>query len=170
MEPRSSFTLRDAMVLVAATALAVSVDRAAWLGLAHLSALLRWLELSAPIAVFWMIAALGLRLLPPRPPLRRLGKRPGLVACAVASVYTAWSLALYGMAIARGDWLPPNAWSYFVTTLGGAVGSALPAAWVTLAFGRWRPEPTWNDRAGRLLGAYMIVAFWVLPLVVFVFR
>jgi hypothetical protein len=34
------------------------------------------------------------------------------------------------------------------------VGVAVGAAWVNLAVcGRWRPEPEWIDRLGRIVGA-----------------
>jgi hypothetical protein len=43
---------------------------------------------------------------------------------------------------------------------------AVVASWVALALARrWRPEPSWVDRAGRALGAYWIALSlyrWVL--------
>ena len=37
-------------------------------------------------------------------------------------------------------------------------GYAVAAAWLTLMIGRrWRPEPSWVDRSGRLIGS-----FWLL--------
>jgi hypothetical protein len=38
------------------------------------------------------------------------------------------------------------------------IGPAVITAWVALyASGRWRSEPHWIDRAGRVLGAYWVV-------------
>ena len=40
-----------------------------------------------------------------------------------------------------------------------AVGPAVAAAWMVQALaGRWRPERSWVDRLGRVLGAYWIAA------------
>jgi hypothetical protein len=115
-----------------------------------------------------MATILGLRFLPPRPPIRRLARRPGLVACFIASVYTAWTCASLILR-ALGGPLPPHFdfWSYLVNNLGHEVGAVLPAAWLTLAFsGRWRPEPSWFDRAGRFLGGYLVLMFWLVPALV----
>lgn len=43
-----------------------------------------------------------------------------------------------------------------------AIGHAIVAAWSILAIsGRWKAEPTWTDRLGRVLGATWII---LLPL------
>jgi hypothetical protein len=165
-----TLTLVDALALIAATAAALAIARAAQPGLQahHTPAVLQWIYLSSPFGILWMLSIFGLRFLPPRPPLRRLARRPGMVACCVAAVYTLWTIAEVGL-LAAGGRIPPNfnLWSNLVTNLGFQAGSALPAAWITLAFsGRWRPESSWFDRTSRLIGAYFILMFWGVPLVV----
>lgn len=165
-----TLTLFDAVALIAATAVSLAIARAALPGLQTLydHAVFRWMHLSSIFGVIWMLSILGLRLLPPRPPLRRLARRPGMVACCVVAVYTVWTVVEIGLRVAN-DRIPPNFdfWSYLVTNLGPQVGAVLPAAWITLAFsGRWRPESSWFDRVSRLIGSYFILMFWVFPLLV----
>ena len=46
---------------------------------------------------------------------------------------------------------------YVLSTLGGF---AVAVAWATLALTRrWRPDPTWPDRLGRLVGLVWVVIF-----------
>lgn len=164
-----TLTLFDAMSLVAATAIGIAIVRAAQPGLRSLygDSIGRWVASSSPFVTLWMLTALGLRLLPPRPPLRRLARRPGMVACFIVVVYATWTCATIGLRTLSGS-LPPrfDFWPYLVSSLGHEVGAALPAAWLTLAFsGRWRPEPSWFDRMGRVLGGYLVVMFWVVPII-----
>jgi hypothetical protein len=50
--------------------------------------------------------------------------------------------------------------------IGAQVGGVLPAVWITLAVSRsWRPESSWLDRVGIVLGSYFIVAFMIAPFV-----
>ena len=46
---------------------------------------------------------------------------------------------------------------------GAAVGAAVTGAWILLAIsGRRRPERSWLDRSGRLIGGFWILNFWLL--------
>src|SRR5262245_56288847 len=98
-----TLALIDAIALIAATAVALAIARAAQPGLRGLygSTVWMWINLSTPFGILWMLSILGLRSLPPRPPLRRLARRPGMVACCVATVYTAWTVAWIGLWAAR---------------------------------------------------------------------
>jgi hypothetical protein len=116
--------------------------------------------LASRFVAMGMLGLLVAGLLPRRPPLRRLSRQPGVVACAAAA-----------LAMAAGGWLvlflstfrtvhissaDAYRWPFFEARIMPAVA----AAWVALAWGgRWRSEPSWVDRAGRALGAYWIGLF-----------
>jgi hypothetical protein len=123
------------------------------------------IEQLPPILASFSVTVLALRYLPPRPPLRRLLRQPGTIACAVASLFLVpTSAAVLGSHLASG--LPLEvAWARavrdlrpeYLTGAAAAIGLAVAVAWVALAATeRWRPEPSWIDRLGRLLGAFWI--------------
>src|SRR4051812_41259014 len=100
MKNKAVRTLRiaDAMVLIVAFALGTVIFRASlpdfrsiqnvnwprgrrtflWIGYG--------ITVSAPILAVWTPTVLVLRLIPPRPCLRRLARRPGMVACAAGTL------------------------------------------------------------------------------------
>lgn len=169
------FRLGDAMVLVAAAA----VGLAPFAPLAHrpnlwpvfqgvtlrqLVGIVPWQAQAPRLEVFgaclliscWFLAIavfagtpayLAVRFRRPRPPLRELWLQPGIVACEAL---------LVGMVLTTlrdlYPWVP--SWMVFSVNV-----VTIPAAWSILAVsGRWRPEPGWIERLGRLLGVcYMIV-------------
>jgi hypothetical protein len=119
----------------------------------------------SPVLAAWTVALLLARLSRPRPHLRRVLRQPGAVACAVATL---------AMAV-DATWIIPM-WVRFSSPLKLAydfvyhadVGSAVLGGWAVLVLSsRWRPEPSWIDRAGRITGAIWIgavVLSWFLPL------
>ena len=148
------------------------------------------LELTAvlvvPCLAAWTLAlaVLGVRRLRPR--RRRLSRRPGVMACLVAAlalVPVTVPALLWALCASRspnvGLWAlfasrSPNVGREAVFALCAVFGSvqagaAILACWATMALaGRWRPEPTWIDRLGRLLGvAWLALAPLQLGLVVF---
>jgi hypothetical protein len=179
-EPRRRFTLVDAMILVAATAGAMAWVRAnyewrvfelTWGWYYRRGYYVEFVQdlirLAWPFLLAWTLATLVLRTRPPRPAPRRLARQPGLVAgCAVVvgAAAVAWPAVVGALAgLYQIDPLTHQPASYWVGMSRGvglpeAVGLAVTAAWLTLALGgRWRPEPSWIDRAGRALGACWIV-------------
>jgi hypothetical protein len=180
------FTVSDAMVLVAATALALVGVRYYWpswppeLGFRgayrHTAKIIIYTNLMTIIkynlyilscpAAAWTSACLALCLRRPRPTLRHLTRQPGAVACAAAVVVLAIRLINFGsvVSILAVDGAYP--WSglslldmyiFDLQKIPSEIGSAVAAAWVVQAVGgRWRPEPGWIDRMGRVLGV-----FWV---------
>jgi hypothetical protein len=97
-----------------------------------------------------------------RPRRGRRGRfgTPGAVACASIVLFTVvrnltrtiylW-LRLPG---ARG--LSDSLYAYLIVA--NDAGFSVLAAWFALVLaGRWRPEPTWVDRTGRVLGLFSIV-------------
>lgn len=108
-----------------------------------------------------MVCLLAMRLRRPRPNLRSLSRQPGAVACAAAAAATAAGGIIVLTMLLRGDdWRflqdHPEA-SHPWQIVQSPVSIAVPSAWFMLAWsGRWRSEPTWIDRMGRVLGAYWI--------------
>jgi hypothetical protein len=105
-----------------------------------------------------------LRFRRPRPSWLRMMRQPGAVACLSASmafaIFQAWEIANQILARCLGVrhvgngfveiWEPE-----YLSKIrqGGLVGVTVLVAWLFLALGRrWRAEPIWLDRSGRLLG------------------
>jgi hypothetical protein len=172
------FNLEDAMVLVAATAAGMAWVHAyydpqsfaiAWrfyVREGYWTQATQYLIRAAwPFVLAWTMAILILRLRPPRPPRRWLARQPGLVACCAVTLAAATLLwpTLVGLiaGIPAPDSVsgPARFWRDIASGDGSAetIGLAVVAAWLTLALGgRWRPESSWVDRAGRALGIVWI--------------
>ena len=89
-----NFSLLDAMVLIAATAVGLAIDRYYWSKVPLWAGPMRWplrgfiaagIIFSAPLAGMFTIAVLALQLRRPRYRLRRLLRRPGTAACWAAT-------------------------------------------------------------------------------------
>jgi hypothetical protein len=189
--PRRRFCLRDAMILVAATAVGLGamdwIGRASqgalsWAGVSeYWEAFLRpssngWPDdsrltilllagrllalLSLPLFAAWTLALIPLRLLGPRPRFRRLARRPGVTAAWATSVALTYAAIQVGVSeLISGEIVPEDLAIDVVSMVPMLVGLAVLASWTTLLVGRrWRPEPSWIDRLGRLAGIYWIVA------------
>ena len=104
------------------------------------------------LLVSWTLAFFIMRLRKPRPPLSRLVRQPGMVACE------AWLLGMFlGICISMFEAYPLLGPVVVVLT-----ACAIPVAWTVLALrGRWEAEPNWIDRLGRVLGVCWAV---VIPL------
>jgi hypothetical protein len=105
-----------------------------------------------------MAALLAVGLHQRHPNRRRLSRQPGLVACAAAT-----AAALAGGLIALSQNLfrerpIPEFDAHDWPIMEARIGPAVMAAWaVLLVSGRWRSQPQWIDRTGRVFGA-----FWIL--------
>jgi len=89
--------------------------------------------------------------------LRLVLRRPGPAAClaafaAIVVMTTRMSVKVYAM----GDWGGSFELRYIYPWLVNGyvrIGFAVLGAWLALLLTRgWRPEPSWVDRAGRVLG------------------
>jgi hypothetical protein len=98
-----------------------------------------------PFLVCWTAALVVMRLRSPRPPWRDLVRQPGLWACLAAVV-----------AEVAFPW-----WDYFGVRLPAIiVPGAVALAWLALVLTRaWRPERSWIDRAGRIMGLVWLSMF-----------
>jgi hypothetical protein len=161
------FTLLDAIVLNMATVVGVGVnwvifftwfyekwkpsrdgDLGSYQGVGRYA---EWvwvaMQLTMPILAAWTIALVPLGLVPPRPRVDRLACQPGWVASCVFSVALVFNSAMIVWLVLVG-YIGSDFW----LLLPALIALAILAAWLNLILrGRWRPEPTWIDRSGRLL-------------------
>lgn len=94
-------------------------------------------------------------------------RRPGFVACLSITIAACFSTAVHAPVwiwLATGHrswymgWIDARLVALHVLANGG-IGSAVFVAWcLQIVAGRWRPEPSWNDRLGRLIGLYFLIA------------
>jgi hypothetical protein len=190
MKPRP-FGLTDAMMCVVAAAVGLWVNQRNWV-----SFVARWqrpvdshdtlehvLDLVTPHLAAMTIAVFAVRMRAPRPPLCRLARQPGLVACAVALsallVIACWVGVTTAMGRAvefsehatndfehsRGSFVLYPLSGRNLVVYGDRIGFAVAGAWLWLWIsGRWRAEPTWVDRLGRVMGWLWLVlalVFWL---------
>lgn len=182
------FTLVDAMALIAATAAGLTIFRGnpmavfvhlpdTWSLKAGLERVVYWVAAAVPCIVMWMLALLILRLRRPRPRLRCVARQPGAVACLAAVMVVAVGSATatparITSAIQQDGWRDFQLhWSIYLTfiNLQTCVSYAVAASWSTLALGGfWRPERSWIDRAGRVLGVFWVGVIPLYPWIMIV--
>jgi hypothetical protein len=182
-EPERRLTLFDAMVLVAAVGIGLVLVRASEgraIRMEHyvshgvtpppspLGQIAREVVRYWPVVTAATPTLLILRLRRPRPSRWRLFSPPGLVACAAATIATILSalwITLGRFCVYRDFWGRTGsnrhefkAWNVALDACSSpAVAFAVAAAWGSMALaGRWRPEPSWIDRAGRLVGLFWL--------------
>jgi hypothetical protein len=114
-----------------------------------------------PMAAVLTLVLLLLRILKPRPDLRRLTRQPGFTASLAASLAICIGGAL-NYATTEATFIPGHeAQGYTLVALfphGSEPGIAVAACWALLVVGRsWRFERTWIDRLGCLLGIYWLI-------------
>ena len=170
------FTLLDAMILLAGLALGLMVlrwidaendeiilwsfSREAWSKENIKQPLFVLFLMIPPIVAGLTLALIPIRLLGPRPRLRRLACQPGFMASVTAAstlvfvcLPAATVLSVTGQAVGQDVIL--ESFPFLVVI----VGLAVVASWMTLMLGRrWRAEPSWIDRFGRIMGLFWIVA------------
>lgn len=171
------FTIIDGMILVAPLAVAMLGWREFLVSYRTLmgrspstpsESLFVSLDASIASMAFGTMAGLILvRLRRPRPGRRGLMRQPGFVACtaAMATIAFGW---LFGLSLYL---FRTPGWGYWPFQQLCAVSMGMTAwgvvgAWLILAItGRWKAEPGWIDRTGRLLG--VIVVGWTLTIEVY---
>lgn len=185
---RRRFTLFDGMVLIAATAVGIvgmravkdyfhqfafafvsvrdCLERINMLVLFDINMLVMF---QLPLLLAWTAAILVLRLLRPRPARRHLTRQPGLIAClTVTAVAALAALSLGAALLVFSEWANPRRMlsdfasdaPEFLLVFAPVIQTGLLCSWMTLAVtGRWRAEPSWIDRAGRLIGIVWLTGF-----------
>ncbi len=179
---RRRLTVLDLVTLVAASAVGLGVTRTLWdffLGEYFYRPISGWTTVAVfarapetvlvliPLATTWTFTLPLLRLRRPRPPLRRLPLQPGTAA---------WGAAILVLAVTQLGFLSKCAVEVFVTGATdfavrsfsdfflieitpstGLIACAILTAWMMLAVtGLGRPERSWIDRMGRVLGVLWI--------------
>lgn len=101
--------------------------------------------------------------------MHRLTREPGLVAAIVTAVLgTAFFAGKFIIGTVPG---PPHTSPLFsfgilnsaMSSLAASLGPAVLAVWtIQYLSGRWRPQATWIDRAGRALGIFWLVLYLVI--------
>ena len=119
------------------------------------------------VAPFLLMASASLivtRLIGTRLRLSRVLWQPGTIACVMFLLsFVLNTLLILGQNFVGGLLNRPTILSYldlrffFIRNLMGA--EIVAGSWATLALsGRWRPEPSWIDRSGRILGVVIILS------------
>lgn len=94
----------------------------------------------------------------PRPRVRGLLQRPGTAACMAAAAAILVMIArmwikVYAMHRRKGEPFELRLLYHWIVSSHVRVGFAVLGAWVALLLTRgWRPQPSWVDRSGRVLG------------------
>ena len=177
------FTLLDAMVLIAATAIAfVPMRFLPWedwrLDLEWSAAQIVKVGMMADAILCPLALTLGpalwlLRLRRPRPGVTRVFRQPGMAACTATIVNEMFfvTVTMVSLFLSYLTQTMPNLHMFYQFNLMiwlwvlpmCIMGITISAVWIVLWMsGAWHGEPSWIDRAGRALGIY-----WVASSIVF---
>jgi hypothetical protein len=192
IKPRR-FTLVDAIVLIAATAIGLAPIRyfvadgfgeaisapASWEFVAVIALDAYWIL--TPLLLTWTLALWLLRLRQPRPRFRRLVRQPGMAATTailltvlilpvkvVGMFAVAWLAGSYPFVAANNE-LRMDIFFVYARHYLTALCDGVLAAWLVLWLARvWRSESSWIDRAGRALGIFVAIYSALFSCVAFV--
>jgi hypothetical protein len=166
------FTLIDAILLIAATAVGLALWRPSleltWaqvnrIGLHSLRLSSYWVNIAGLTNLFgpWSVALLILSLIKPRPQIRRLVLRPAAIVGAVASLTLSIWVVLFALLVGvKGQSAVSLSFAQFQISLflPSQVALALASVWFVQALGRrCRPTRNWLDRLGWALGVSWFV-------------
>jgi hypothetical protein len=115
----------------------------------------------APFLAAWSGALTLIVLFMPGTNRRRVRDRPGVMSCflaAIAFILGGLALAVFPL-VTTGPGGIEQVIEVELYVVPGIMGFAVVSCWITMVLlGQWRPEPTWVDRLGRLLGAAWIIS------------
>jgi hypothetical protein len=167
------FTLIDAMVLIAATGIALVPVRIffweslrfpdEWSAREILDTSLNLHVMLAPFAICLGCSLWLLRIKSPRPRLRRTFRQPGMAATTAALVHLLLSwigllIFVYVNRVSLNSLFELSLWIRIGMLPTALLGATVSAVWAVLWLsGAWRSEPSWIDRAGRALGTYWVM-------------
>ncbi len=176
------FRLLDGMVLVAATAVAFAIFRQGMSGQVGFATfggtweqrLFYWMHRLIPFPAMLSLAIFAIAAADRRSSRGRRPRHAGVVACyaavAALALTSLIASAFYMLHTLEEAGAIPRIFNHPRTThamppfadapMEEIVGAAVLGAWASLvATGRWRGQPSWIDRAGRILGAFWIGLF-----------
>ena len=171
--PRRRFTIADGMIFVVAFAVSAAILRAYMPGFFRLesarSAIFPdpwgalkayfWLsDVGTCVAIPSTVALLVVRVLAPRPGWARLANQPGFVASVAVLAALVPGLAEVLSIIHRPGFQTvagyEQAWDHATRWC----SSTVIGSWFALAMTRrWRADPSWIDRTGRIMGFYWLL-------------
>ncbi len=178
--PSRRFSLGDAMVMIAAITPSLLLIRlGVGFGLFELGKLLEtggrpatfarqlveFLDVGGGCILAGLVpAVLILGLYKAQPSWRDAARGPGLIACFVAVAASILPILWFaGMVLIESRHAYPIYSVHFNNLFGRwmlAAGPMILGAWIALAIqGRWRPNPTWTDRAGCVLGSCFVLIY-----------
>lgn len=173
MKSARRFTIIDGMVLVSAIAVGLGLVRLGrWsiivprgMGARNwFAALVGWPIAAAPCVLMVSAALLALRFVGPRPPRRRIFRRPGAMAClsaVVTPITSGWPL--WAVMEALGWHSGDPGWETIVIIQVLQCGAGVVVSWLVLKLAGLRcARRDWIDRAGIAVGCYWIVACLIL--------
>lgn len=112
------------------------------------------------VIIPWMAAMIAIRLRRPRPRLIRF--QPGFVACVAVMVSLLPGIAWFLTIRHRPGFQRAGAFEQTWAIATNWTETAVLGAWLALLISRkWRSEPSWVDRMGRVLGLYWIVSLCI---------
>jgi len=125
-----------------------------------------WATAASLVALNLSGALLFIRLMRPRPPLARICRQPGFQASLAVCVRLLLEVfSRFGLAWREGDVPAFVVFFNIASRTLDLVGPVVATVWVALELsGRWRPEQSWIDRAGRLLGCAWIILYIIVKL------
>jgi hypothetical protein len=169
------FTLVDAMILIAATGAALVPIRYLLPFIANLDSAQKptfvniWFDAALvsatakPLVIAWSTALCILRLRKPRPSIRRVFRQPGMAACTAIVVSFLFESSkeliwfYHQVLVGIPEDFNSLSFDYLYRLHHNVSGGPILIAWTMLYLSRiWRPEGSWMDRAGRILGAYYL--------------
>jgi hypothetical protein len=155
------------MLLVAATALGIVGTRNCYMEMRQIQTDLMHPEncvvLASPMMASLSLALLASEFSLHRRQLREIFRCPGLAASGVTVLVTAMRivhmLALNPAALPNFRFMRFLDYGFFWPAT-HEIGEGVIICWITLALtGCWRPEPSWIDRTGRIVGVVWIIGF-----------
>jgi hypothetical protein len=176
------FRLGDGMVFVAATAVSFAIFRQGLSGGLNFTTfggnaeqwLFFWMHQVVPFPAMWSLALFAIAAFDRSTGRRRKLRHAGVVACCAAVVALALTTliasAFFGLHALEDNQAIPKIFSHgrnahamppFANApMEELVGAAVLGAWSVMAIsGRWKSQPSWIDRTGRVLGIIWIGLF-----------
>jgi hypothetical protein len=171
------FSIIDAMILVGATALGLSVVRS-WAGPVYFTPgtsfsgkLTASMVVLTSVCLYWSIAILVISLRHPRAPLKLLCRQPGQAAClavVLASLFILINNLPVVLHFRRSTRFFSSATDLLLaaSTTTHQLAASIVVAWTVLVLsGNWSAVSGWIDRLGRtvgttILGLYTVQLFY----------